>query len=307
MVPLPNGAALSAFTPPAFDPGESLFVSARDGLRLHVRAFGPLDSDRTPVVCLPGLSRNSRDFLGLAGHFAKHKKAPRRVLAIDFRGRGLSGYDSDWTNYNVLTEAEDVMAVLAALNIEHAIFVGTSRGGLVTMILSAMRPGAICGAILNDIGPAIEGAGLIQIRLYLKQLPQPRDWNEAVETQKSVMAKSFPAFGEPEWAFEAHGRYRRIDDILRPDHDPALVKTLTRIDPGDRLPTLWPQFAGLRAVPTLLLRGENTTILSEKTADRMAALHPALSRVTIGGQGHAPMLHTEAPLSAIDSFVAGLD
>ncbi|WP_349364148.1 MAG: alpha/beta hydrolase [Roseitalea porphyridii] len=292
--------------PADFDHGESIFVSARDGLRLHVRALGPRHSDRMPVLCLPGLSRNSRDFLGLAAHFANHPKAPRRVYAMDFRGRGLSGYDPNWRNYNVMTEAEDVLSVLAALDIDRAIFVGTSRGGLVTMLLTAMRPGAIGAAVLNDIGPAIEGAGLIQIRLYLKKMPQPRDWNEAVDMQKTVMAKAFPALTEEDWSFEARARYRRIDGAIRPDHDPALVRTLTAIDPGDRLPTVWPQFAGLRSVPTLLLRGENSTLLSGETAGRMAAVHPALTRVDIAGQGHAPMLHTPQALAAIEAFVGRL-
>lgn len=292
--------------PAAFDPGESVFVSARDGLRLHVRTFGPPRTDRLPLLCLPGLSRNSRDFLGLAGHFANHPKAPRRVYAMDFRGRGLSGHDRDWRNYNVMTEAEDVLSVLAALDIERAIFVGTSRGGLVTMLLTAMRPAAIGAAVLNDIGPAIEGAGLIQIRLYLKKLPQPRDWNEAIEIQKAVMARAFTGLGEEHWAFEAHARFRRIDGAIRPDHDPALIRTLTAIDPGDRLPTVWPQFAGLRSVPTLLLRGENSTLLSEETAARMAELHPGLTRADIAGQGHAPMLHTPQALAAIDAFVGRL-
>lgn len=289
-----------------FDHGESVFVSARDGLRLHVRAFGPQRSDPTPVVCLPGLSRNSRDFLGLAAHFANHKKTARRVYAMDFRGRGLSGYDRNWRNYNVMTEAEDVLSVLAALDIERAIFVGTSRGGLVTMLLTAMRPGAIGAAILNDIGPAIEGAGLIQIRLYLKQLPQPRDWAEAVETQKAVMARAFTSLTEDDWRFEAHARFREIDGAIRPDHDPALVRTLTAIDPGDRLPTVWPQFAGLRGVPVLLLRGENSSLLSDQTAARMADIHPRLTRVDIAGQGHAPMLHTARAIEAVDAFVEPL-
>ena len=292
--------------PIPFDHGESVFVSARDGLRLHVRAFGPHDSALMPLVCLPGLSRNSRDFLGLTAHFASRPKAPRRVYAMDFRGRGLSGYDRNWRNYNVMTEAEDVLSVLAALDIDRAIFVGTSRGGLVTMLLTAMRPGAIGAAILNDIGPAIEGAGLIQIRLYLKKLPQPRDWAEAIETQKAVMARSFTDLSEADWAFEARARFREIDGAIRPDHDPALVRTLTAIDPGDRLPTLWPQFAGLRSVPVLLLRGENSSLLADQTAARMADIHPRLTRADIAGQGHAPMLHTSRALKAIEAFVGGL-
>lgn len=275
----------------------------RDGLRLHVRAFGPRNSALTPIVCLPGLSRNSRDFLGLADHFANHRKRPRRVFAFDFRGRGLSGYDKDWNNYNIVSEAEDVVAGLAALNVEYAIFVGTSRGGLVTMVLTAMRPGAIKAAVLNDIGPVIEGAGLAQIRLYLKKLPQPRDWADAVAMQKSVMDKAFTTLNDADWAFDAHGRYREIDGTIRPDHDPDLVKTLIQIDFGDRLPTIWPQFGGLRGVPVLVLRGENSSLLSQETVTQMAKAHPKLTHVTVAGQGHAPMLHTADALTPIDAFI----
>jgi pimeloyl-ACP methyl ester carboxylesterase len=271
-----------------------------------VRAFGPKDSALAPIVCLPGLSRNSRDFLGLADHFATHAKQARRVYAFDFRGRGLSGHDRDWHNYNVLTEADDVVAGLTALNIEHAIFVGTSRGGIVTMLLTAMRPGAIGAAVLNDIGPVIEGVGLTQIRLYLKQMPQPRDWAEAIALQKSVMEKSFTALDDAHWAFEAHGRYREIDRQIRADHDPALIRTLTNIDLGERLPTMWPQFAGLKGVPVLVLRGENSSLLAEETVRTMQGMHPSLTAATVSGQGHAPMLHTPGALTPIEAFVGKL-
>lgn len=271
-----------------------------------MRAFGPKDSGLAPIVCLPGLSRNSRDFLGLAHHFASHAKRPRRVYAFDFRGRGLSGHDKDWRNYNVLTEADDVVSGLTALNIEHAIFMGTSRGGIVTMLLTAMRPGAIAAAVLNDIGPVIEGAGLTQIRLYLKELPQPRDWADAVAIQKTVMEKSFTALEAPDWAFEAFGRYRETDGQIRPDHDPALVRTLTDIDLGERLPTMWPQFAGLNRVPVLVLRGENSTLLAEETVTMMQSMHPLLATATVSGQGHAPMLHTPGALAPIEAFVGKL-
>lgn len=286
-----------------FDPGESVFVSARDGVRLHMRMFGPRNSGVTPIVCLPGLSRNSRDFLGLANHFANHDKTPRRVVAFDFRGRGLSDYAPDWRQYNLITEAEDVIDGLTALNIEHAIFIGTSRGGLVTMALTAMRPGAIAAAVLNDIGPVIDGEGIARIRLYLKEQPRPRDWDEAIAIQKRIMDKLFPILTEDNWRFEAAARYRTIDGQIRPDHDPSLIKTMTSIDLGDRLPTMWPQFIGLRGVPVLAIRGENSALLSQRTIDAMAERHPKLSRLVAPGQGHAPMLHTPDMLEGIEAFV----
>lgn len=291
---------------PPFDTGESLYFGAPDGLRIHVRAFGPADSGATPIVCLPGLSRNSRDFLGLAAHFATEAKIKRRVYAFDFRGRGLSAHDRNWRNYNVPNEAMDVVAGLDALAIHHAIFVGTSRGGLVTMAMSAIRPGAIRAAVLNDIGPVIEGTGLTQIRLYLQKMPQPTDWADAIAIQKQVMGHAFTGFSEADWAFDAQARYRELSGRVRPDHDPNLVKTVTNIDLGDKLPEAWPQFDGLRPVPVMAIRGANSQLFSEKTLEAMAARHPNLTQMTVDGQGHAPMLHTAGIAESIESFVGKL-
>lgn len=174
------------------------------------------------------------------------------------------------------------------------------------MLLTAMRPGAIRAAILNDIGPVIEGAGLTQIRLYLKKMPRPRDWTDAVAIQKTVMDKSFTALEDADWAFEAFGRYREIDGQIRPDHDPALVRTLTDIDLGERLPTMWPQFAGLKRVPVLVLRGENSSLLAEETVRTMRSIHPSLTAAAVRGQGHAPMLHTPGALAPVEAFVGKL-
>lgn len=293
-------------SPPSFPAGESLYFGAPDGLRIHVRAFGRAHAGATPVICLPGLSRNSRDFLGLAAHFVSEAKIKRPVYAFDFRGRGLSGHDRNWRNYHVVNEAADVVAGLDALGIHEAIFVGTSRGGLVTMALSAMRPGAIRAAVLNDIGPVIEGTGLTQIRLYLQKLPQPTDWADAITLQKQVMGHAFTALSEADWAFDAHGRYREIGGRLVPDHDPNLVKTLTNIDLGDRLPEAWPQFDGLGGVPVMAVRGENSQLFSAATLEAMAERHAGMTDLTVSGQGHAPILHTAGIAESIEAFIGKL-
>lgn len=287
--------------------GKSVFFSAADGLKLHAVDYGRGVSDALPVICLPGLSRNARDFSKLAAYLATDASPRRRVVAFDYRGRGLSEWDKDWKNYNVVTEAEDVLAGMAALGIEEAAFLGTSRGGLITMILSGMRPAPIRAAILNDIGPVIEGDGLAQIRAYLSRQPKPKNWEEAVAYQKAMMGKAFTAFGDDEWEFEAHGKYREIDGKLQPDHDPGLVKTLTALDLRDRPPTMWPQFLGLSNVPLLLLRGENSSLLSAKTVEKMESRRPRMTAVTIEGQGHAPMLHTAGIPQTIETFLNEID
>lgn len=285
-----------------------MYYSSRDGLKLHVRDYSPTaTTDALPIVCLSGLSRNARDFDILAKRLSSHGEVPRRVVAFDYRGRGLSAHDKNWSNYNVLTEAEDIAAGLTVLGIEHGIFVGTSRGGLVTFVLAGTRPGAIKGVVLNDIGPVIEGAGLIQIRAYLQKAPKPKTWAEAVEAQKSAMEKSFPAFGKDEWALEAKNRYSDRDGTIEADYDPNLVKTMSALDAGTRLPTAWPQFKGLTSVPMLVIRGENSSILSKETVKQMAVMHPRLQSLTIIGQGHAPMLHTAGIDQKIALFAESID
>ncbi|MGB7431908.1 MAG: alpha/beta hydrolase [Ahrensia sp.] len=295
-------------TQPDYTPGgESTFISARDGLKLHVRIYKPsVPTTALPVICLPGLSRNGRDFDLLARHLSTDAKTPRAVYCLDFRGRGLSGYDSNWSNYNILTEAEDTVMVLTALGLAHGVFVGTSRGGLVTMIMSALRPGAIKGVVFNDIGPVIEGAGLTQIRLYLQRQPKPTSWANAAELQRSVMAKAFTAMDPDEWMREAHARYRSFDGTIRPDHDPNLIKTLTGIDLEARLPTMWPQFDGLRHAPLMIIRGGNSTLLSEKTVEAMVERHPKATAITAQNQGHAPLLTKADTIGPIAEFIRSI-
>lgn len=283
--------------------GKSVFFSSPDGLRLHAVDYGRGISDALPVVCLPGLSRNARDFSRLAEYLSGEAKTRRRVVAFDYRGRGHSQWDKNWKNYNILTEAEDVIAGMAALGVEHAAIIGTSRGGLIAMTLSALRPSLMRAVVLNDVGPVIDGEGLTQIRAYLTKVPKPHDWNEAIAIQKATMGKAFPALTEDDWQFEARAKYREVDGAIQPDHDPALVKTLTSLDLRDRLPTMWPQFQGLRNLPVLLLRGENSALLAEKTARMMEERHPALRRETISGQGHVPMLHTAGIPERIAEFL----
>lgn len=285
------------------DSGQSVFFTAPDGLRLHAVDHGRNISDALPLICLPGLSRNARDFARFAEHFVTRASPKRRVVCFDYRGRGLSEWDRRWENYNVLTEAEDVLAGMAALGIEHAAFAGTSRGGLISMVLSAMRPGMMRAVILNDVGPVIEGDGLTQIRAFLSRAPQPKSWEEAVAIQKATMGKNFPALTDEDWTLETHAKYREINKKIVPDHDPALVKTLTSIDLRDRLPTLWPQFIGLSALPVLVLRGERSNLLRAETVEKMAARHPRLRHFTISGQGHAPLMHSAGIPELVEDFL----
>ncbi|MBN9439156.1 alpha/beta hydrolase [Bosea sp. (in: a-proteobacteria)] len=268
----------------------SLFISARDGLKLHVRDYGSLAALSLPVVCLPGLARTAADFHELALALSGDPAQPRRVLALDYRGRGRSEYDRDWRNYEIRVELDDLMQVLAATGIEEAAFVGTSRGGLLTMALAVARPGLIKGVVFNDVGPVIDARGLLRIRGYVGKLPTPRSFAEGAEILKRLADQQFPLFGDAEWEIMARRTWKQRNDTLVPDYDPRLLKTLEELDLEAPLPVLWPYFAALNHVPVLAIRGENSDLLAEQTLLEMGQRHPHCEIFTAPGQGHAPLL-----------------
>ncbi|WP_457299238.1 alpha/beta fold hydrolase [Phyllobacterium sp. P5_D12] len=285
-----------------------MFCDASDGLKLYARVYEPAREVKSlPLVCLPGLTRNARDFHELALVLSEHPETPRRVVSFDYRGRGLSAYDPDFTHYNIGTEAGDVIAGLGVLGIDRAVFLGTSRGGLIIHILAAIAPQLLAGVIFNDIGPEIAPAGLLQISQYLNNPRLPKSWTEATEIQLAVHGAAFPALRDADWERFAHAIYREIDGTIRPDYDPNLVKTLQGIDFAQKLPDLWAQFDLLAELPLLVIRGENTPLLAPETVEEMTRRHPALQVINVAGQGHAPMLETGRLPELIAAFVAGVD
>jgi pimeloyl-ACP methyl ester carboxylesterase len=283
---------------------ESRFISAPDGLKLHARAYGSPLMPGTPVLCLPGLARTAEDFdviaRALAGGAAGR---PRRVVALDYRGRGLSDRDN-WKNYDLRVENADILACMDALGLAHAIFLGTSRGGLHTMITAATRPAAIKAAILNDIGPVVEAQGLARIRGYVGKLPAPHSWDDAKDLARRVMGAQFTSLSEDEWLAYAKLTFQEKDGKFIPRYDVKLMNQLEALDLEAPLPTAWPQFEGLANVPTLSLRGENSDLLSEATVAEMAQRHPRFQAHTVAGQGHAPLLLDAATIGVIANFIA---
>ncbi|WP_291002417.1 alpha/beta hydrolase [Hoeflea sp.] len=301
----PGAAAM-----PAASRHEDVYFSASDGLKLHAADYGrhdPATRGRLPVVCLPGLTRNTRDFHDLALILSRDEKAPRRVVSFDYRGRGRSGWDKDPSRYTIVVEAEDLLSGMAALGLEHAIFIGTSRGGLIMHVLAATRPGIMAAGVLNDIGPVIEGAGLAQIKAYLSRTPRPKTWDDAAQILAEAHSKSFSALTEADWADFARAIYVEKAGKLVPDYDPALLDGLKGVDLNTPLPTLWPQFEGLGGMPLMALRGEHSTLLSEKTLTDMKARVPSLQTVTIPGHGHAPILHLSGIPQILRDFFASVD
>ncbi|MBA8876604.1 alpha/beta fold hydrolase [Phyllobacterium myrsinacearum] len=290
------------------DSFREIHFAAPDGLSLYARLYEPeIKTDNLPVACLPGLTRNSRDFHELALFLSQHPQTRRRVITFDYRGRGLSAYDPDWSHYNIGTEAGDIIAGLAHLQISRAIFLGTSRGGLITHILAAFAPQLLAGVILNDIGPEIAVEGLKQIAGYLDGARQPGNWDDAAELQLAVHGSAFPALTNADWHRFAHAIYREDNGIIRSDYDSNLLKTMEGVDYSQKLPDLWAQFDLMKDLPLLVIRGENTKLLAQETVDEMARRHNALQLFNVAGQGHAPLLETGRLPDLIAAFASGVD
>lgn len=280
------------------------YVTAPDGLKLYLRDYGPRRSVKLPVVCLPGLTRNSIDFHPLASALAD---GGRRVLALDYRGRGSSDYDRNPDNYSIPVELGDVIAVITALEIAPAIFVGTSRGGLLTMALAAVRPRAIAGAVLNDIGPVIDMRGLLRLKSYVGRLPRPRTYDEGAETMRRVFEAQFPKFGPIDWRAFAMRTWRTASGRLAPDYDVAIARSLAAVDHETPLPDMWAQFDALSVVPVMVVRGAHSDILSPAILRDMRARRPDLDVLEVPDQGHAPLLAEPETIARIVTFLDACD
>jgi pimeloyl-ACP methyl ester carboxylesterase len=285
----------------------SIFVTAQDGLRLHVCSYGPRTADALPIVCLPGLARTGADFDVLAGKLAGDPERPRRVVALDSRGRGRSDYDRDPANYSLAVELSDLIAVLTALGIARAVFVGTSRGGLLTMLLAVARPTAIAGCVLNDIGPVIDLKGLIRIKSYVGKLPQPASFREAADILRGLFGSQFPRLNDDDWAAFARRTFKEADGRIVPDYDVQLATTLAATDLERPLPVLWKEFDALARVPVMVIRGSNSDLLSAATVDAMRARRTRLDVVEVPDQGHAPLLTGDHVVGRIATFVKSCD
>ena len=284
-----------------------LTYMSRDGLRLHVAGYGDPISPWLPVVCIPGLSRTARDFHDLAVRLSTQRHRPRRVLAFDLRGRGGSEWDKDVANYTPLVEMQDVLDGMAALGVGRAVVVGTSRGGIIAMLMAVARPSALAGVVLNDVGPAIEPRGLARIKTYIGRTPAPDDWDDAVRILRRLHGGQFAALGDEEWLAFARTTWRDEDGVPVSDYDPALGKTLDGVEFDRPMPSLWKEFGALSAFPLLAIRGENSDLLSAETVARMEKEHARFDQISVAGEGHAPLLIRNAILDRISAFVIGIE
>lgn len=275
------------------------FWTSRDGLRLHYRDY-PGAADRPPVLCLPGLTRNARDFAHLAERLSGHW----RVLCPDLRGRGDSAYAKDWTSYNPLQYADDIALLFEELGLERAVFIGTSLGGLLTMMTALGAPERVAGACLNDIGPVIEPAGLERIRGYVGQGRSFPTWMHAARAIRETQGPAFPDYDIADWLLAAKrcmvlGSNGRIHF----DYDMNIAEPFSQPG-GEAGVDLWPGLDALKGRPVLLLRGELSDLLSAATHRQMAKRLPDAEAVTVPRVGHAPMLDEPAAVAAIDRLLA---
>lgn len=284
---------------------DDIWFTTRDGLRLHGQRYRPAArTTRAPVLCLGGLTRNGRDFHDIAVALSGYAPA-REVLTLDSRGRGMSEHDPDWRNYSVPIEMLDVQDFMAAAGLESAAFLGTSRGGLITMVLAAAQPGLIRSAILNDIGPVIEMEGLLRIAGYVGRAPLPNSWQDAARIVRDINQKQFTAVPEGQWMELARQLFNDQDGRPAPGYDEKLARALSILD--GPIPALWPQFEALRQVPVMVLRGENSDLLSAATVEEMRRRHPTLMAVTVANEGHAPLLKDGPTIAAIRGFLESLE
>jgi pimeloyl-ACP methyl ester carboxylesterase len=276
--------------------------TSRDGLSLFARDYPGASGDpRLPVICLHGLTRNSKDFEDVAPRIARWG---RRVIVPDVRGRGQSDRDPNPKNYQPKIYARDVLRMMEALEVPRAIFLGTSMGGIIIMTLAAMRMRAIAAAILNDVGPAVAPEGVARILSYVGKGPEVRDWNDAADYVRRTNAVAFPHYRDEQWHRFAQRTFRQGHERLELDYDPAIMVPLQKPPPkmaGFIAGLLFRRLARKR--PTLLIRGETSDIVSAEIANQMQQMAPQLRRVDIPGVGHAPMLTEPEAVDAIEQFL----
>ena len=273
------------------------YYPSSDGLKLYYREFGS-DRSGTPVICLPGLTRNSRDFEDLAIHMASR----RRVLTPDFRGRGYSEYDPNWKNYHPTTYVNDTWRLLDHLAIDTVLVIGTSLGGLCAMGMAATNANRLAGVIMNDIGPEVHSAGLDRIKEYTGRTKPVKNWDDAVQQTQELYGAWLPGLGEADWRKMAWKAYREgPDGVPRVDCDSNIGRAAREAEVLQADP--WTLFAALADIPTMLLWGEMSDILTRDIVDKMIAVKADLDVIPIPNRGHVPLLDERESLTAIDRFL----
>lgn len=282
------------------------YYMSEDGLRLGYRDYHPnISSDKTTILCLHSLSRNSKDFI----HTAESYMSERRVICPDFRGRGISEYDPDYKNYTPTTYLHDICKLLDLLAIKHAFIIGSSLGGIVAMMMADHRKNQVTGIVLNDIGPEFDEVGYRRIRQYIGRLPLVNSWSEAMNQAKYVYGNILLDLSHEEWQAFTDRTYKIVktenDDKLILDMDNKLGNALREV--GGKAVDMWRLFKNTNTIPTLSIRGELSDFLSNETFLKMAHVNPNLTQITVPKRGHTPILNEQVCVDAIRRTITEAD
>ena len=278
--------------------GEYWFDSP-EGLRLFTRVYAGPGAAAPVVLCLHGLMRNSRDFEDLAPRLA----ARYRVIVPDIRGRGFSGRDPNFGNYQIPVYVNDLVRLFAGLGVERTSIIGTSMGGFVAMLLATLQPALVAGIVLNDVGPEVDPAGFERIRAYAGKSPPVDTWPEAVANVRNIFGLAWPDLSDERWERIARRSYRaNAAGVPEADADPLIAESLGNAKAT--APNLWPLWRALAQVPILAIRGARSDVLSAATLARMQREKPDLKVLTVANRGHVPLLDEPECLGAIDQFLA---
>ncbi len=287
---------------------EERIVATVDGLTLYARDYAPLLPETgLPVICLHGLTRNSRDFEVIAPRIAA---LGRRVIAADMRGRGKSANDPDPAHYVPAVYAQDVLKLMETLEIPKAVFIGTSMGGLITLVIAALAPEKIAASVLNDVGPKLSIEGLSRIAGYVGRVQAVESWEEAAGAVRAVNGSAFPERLDDDtyWLAFARRTFReREDGKLEFDYDPHIALAFADFDEDAPPPDLTPLFDALAQKPMLSVRGAISDLFSEEAVAFMRERKPDLEAIAIENVGHAPMLDEPEAWDAILDFLAKVD
>ena len=268
-------------------------------VKLYARDYG---GEGMPVICMHGLSRNSADFEVIATHLSERY----RVIAVDQRGRGKSGWDAEPANYSPALYVQDMFKLMGDLGIARAALIGTSMGGIMAMIMAMIAPQAVIGMVINDVGPELDVRGLERIKSYVGKSPPIRSWLDAAARAKKTNAVAFPDYTEADWLAFARRTYHEFGGVPVSSYDPGISGAFDPDGPVVAPPDMWGIWETLKEIPVLGVRGELSDLLSEATFGRMLETHPGMRAVTVANRGHAPMLDEPEALSAIEAFLADL-
>jgi pimeloyl-ACP methyl ester carboxylesterase len=277
------------------------YWTSHDGLRLYTRGYDGPAVEATAVLCLHGLTRNSRDFEDLAPHLQRRY----RVIVPDVRGRGLSTRDPNPQNYQPAIYLQDILTLIDTVSAQRVAVLGTSMGGLLAMMLAVGHRERVSGLVLNDMGPEVDPTGLERIKSYAGRLPAPKNWDDAIVQTRSMFGNAWPNLSAERWSTLTRRGYREDEKgVLKVDADPMIGEML-RAAPAATA-NLWPFWKALRGIPILAIRGAQSDILSGATFAKMKTENPDLIQLEVAQRGHAPLLDEPQCMAAIDAFLAQL-